>query len=111
MIGVDDSMAKILWSIYFMEAKGYNISQRKITKYNKSEILLENNGKFYNSKRTNHTKTRYLYITDRVARGDPEIEHSPAERMGGSILNNPLQGRAFREFRAELMKLSVEYED
>ena len=70
---------------------------------NKSAVLLETNGKFYRSKKTNHTKTRYLSVMDRVAQGDLEIKHCPTERTWAEILTNPLQGGAFREFKAELM--------
>ena len=46
-----------------------------------------------------------------MAQGDLEIEHFPAERMWADILTKPPQGRAFREFRAELMNCTVEYKE
>ena len=46
---------------------------------NKSVILLENNGKFSNSKIAKHINTRYLFVTDRVSLGGLEIEHFPRE--------------------------------
>ena len=40
LIGVDDSMAKIIWSRYFIEAQGYNILHTKFIQDNKSDIIL-----------------------------------------------------------------------
>ena len=41
LIGVDDAMAKILCSRYFIEAQEYNISHNRIMQENKSAIILE----------------------------------------------------------------------
>ena len=65
-------MAKIILPRYFIEEQGYNISQKNLIQENKSSILLENNGKLSISKSTNHIKTRYLFVTDRLAQGDLE---------------------------------------
>ena len=54
---------------------------------------------------------RYFFVTDTVAQSDLEVEKCPVERMWAYILTNPLQVRAFSEFKAELMKLPVDYED
>ena len=48
---------------------------------------------------------------DRLAQGELEIDNCSTERMWASIFTNPLQGRALREFRAELINCPVEYED
>ena len=46
-------------------------------------------------------------MTDRVAKGDLEIEHCPTDRMWNEIFTNPLQGITFSEFIAELMNFPV----
>ena len=46
-----------------------------------------------------------------MAQVDLEIEHFSTETIWADILTNPLQGRAFREFRAELMNYPVDYEE
>ena len=71
-IGVEDALYKILWSRYFIEAKGYKTAHRKLMQDNKSDILLEKNGRFSISKWTNHIKTRYLFVIGRVEQGDLE---------------------------------------
>ena len=77
---------------------------------NKRAVILEKWEK-YSSKWTKHINTRYLFVQDKVAQVDLEIEHFPTESIWADILTNPFQGRAFREFRAELMNYPVDYEE
>ena len=76
-----------------------------------SAIPLEKNEKFFSSKRTKHIKTRYLFVMDILEQGDLASEHCTMESMWDDILTKPLQVKAFREFRAELMNFPVDYED
>jgi hypothetical protein len=69
LIGVDDAMPRILWTKYLSEAQGYTVEHNKLYQDNKSAILFEKNGKFSSSKRTKHVKTRYFFVTDKVAQG------------------------------------------
>jgi hypothetical protein len=62
LVGVDDCMAKILWTENFMEGKGYNMSTTAYQE-NKSAILLEKNGKASSSKRARHINIRYFLLT------------------------------------------------
>ena len=48
-------------------------------------------------------------MIDRLAQGDLEMEQCPMDRMCSVILTNNLQGRVFKEFRAELLNYTVEY--
>ena len=79
--------------------------------YNKSAILLEGNDKLSRSKRTKHIKTRFLFVMYRVAHGDLEIDHCPAEKFWADVLIKPLQVRAFGDFRAELMNFPADYKE
>ena len=101
MIDVEKSMAKILWSRYFIESKGYKFAHNKLMEDNKSAILLENNGKFSSSKRNKHINTRYLFVMYRLAQVHLEIEHCHSERIWDNIMSKPLQERAFKEFRVQ----------
>jgi hypothetical protein len=69
LIGVDDAMPRILWTKYLIKAQGYTVDHNMLYQDNKSAILLEKNGKFSSSKRTKHIKTRYFFVTDKVAQG------------------------------------------
>ena len=45
LVAVDDVMAQILWTKYFLEAQGYKVDENNLFQDNKSAILLEKNGK------------------------------------------------------------------
>ena len=73
MVAIDNVMAKILWSRYFIETQGYKISRNKLMHVRKVVILLENNVKLSISKWEKHIKTSYLFVNCIVAQGDLEI--------------------------------------
>ena len=58
-IGVDNAMAIILWSRYFIEAQGHKIPHKKLMHDNKSAIILENIGNLFRSEQTKHMNTRH----------------------------------------------------
>jgi hypothetical protein len=43
LVGVDDVMPQVLWTLYFLEAQGYNIDDKIIYQDYKNSILLETN--------------------------------------------------------------------
>jgi len=45
LVAIDDTMAQILWTRYFLAAQGQYISTTKIYQGNKSTILLDENVK------------------------------------------------------------------
>jgi hypothetical protein len=45
LVGVDDVMPQVLWTLYFLEAKGYKTDDNILYQDNKSSILLETNGR------------------------------------------------------------------
>ena len=44
LVGVDDAIPTVLWSLYFIQAQGYKITHATICQDNKSVILLKKNG-------------------------------------------------------------------
>ena len=44
------------------------------------------------------SKTRHLFMTDRMAQGNLKIDHCPTERIWVDKLTNILQGRPFLGF-------------
>ena len=56
LIGMDDALPQILWTQYFIEHQGYEISSNVIYQDNKSAIRLEHKGKEAGLKRTKHIK-------------------------------------------------------
>ena len=94
-----------------MEAQGYTIEHNIVKQDNKSTLMLARNGRFSSGKRTKHIKARYFNIADKVSDGEIELAYEPTETMWADVLNKPKQGKAFREFRAFLMNVPVNYDD
>jgi hypothetical protein len=61
-------------------------------------MLLESNGREYNSKRTQHMNIRYFFIKDSVDEKEIKIEYCATERMIADFFTKPLQGTQFCVF-------------
>ena len=94
-----------------MEAQGYTIENNILYQDNKSTILLENNGRMSAGKNSKRIKNRFFLITDKVVQGDLKIEHKGTDEMWGDVNTKPTQGKRFRVMRAEVMGVSVDYDD
>eukprot|EP00804_Cyclotella_cryptica_P023105 CCRYP_000347-RE/>CCRYP_000347-RE protein AED:0.29 eAED:0.21 QI:0/-1/0/1/-1/0/1/0/371 len=108
LVGVDDAISNILWSLYFLQEQGCGTKHAIIYQDNKSAILLESNGKWSSGKRTKHIKAKYFFVTDKVADGDVVIKHTPTETMWADMNTKPKQGKAFRVDRSYMMNCPVE---
>jgi hypothetical protein len=103
LVGVADVMPQILWTRYFLEAQGYQISDSIIYQDNQSAILLEKNGKASSSRRTRHINIRYFFVTDRVDTNEVKIEYCPTLQMLADFFTKPLQGSLFQTMRDRVM--------
>jgi hypothetical protein len=103
IVGTDDVMPQILWTLYFLEAQGYQIDDNVLYQDNKSSILLETNGRGSSGKRTRHIDVRYFFIADRVKSGEIRIEHCPTGIMIADYFTKALQGALFRKLRDMIM--------
>ena len=54
LVGVDGIIGQSMWTINFIEAQGYAVSDNLIHQDNQSAIVLEKNGRASSSKRTKH---------------------------------------------------------
>ena len=111
LYGVDNAMPKILWSLEFIRAQGYDVKHALLYQDNRSAILLEINGKLSSSKKTKHIKMKYFFIKDQVDQGEVKIEHLGTEDMWVDMLTKPKQGKAFRIDRAKLMNCPVDWQE
>lgn len=111
VVGVDDAMPSVLWSLYFLQAQGYGTEKAIIYQDNKSAILLEVNGKFSISKRTKHIKMKYFFVKDKVEDGEVEIRHEPGENMWVDMLSKPSQGIRFETDRSALQNIPIQWVD
>ncbi len=103
LVGVNDVMPQALWTRYFIEAQGYEVTDNVILQDNQSAILLEKNGRASSSKRTRHINIRYFFVADRVARGEVSIAYCPTQEMLADFFTKPLQGSLFKTFRNQIM--------
>ena len=78
---------------------------------NKSTILLAKNGRMSAGKGSKHIKNRFYLVTDKIAQGDLSLEYRPTKEMWADVNTKPLQGKLFREMKAQLMGVLVDYDD
>ena len=102
-------MPEVLWSIYFIQAQGYGLNYVEVHKDNFSTQMLDTNGKFSISRKTNHIKAKFFFIKDKVDSKEVNIVDCPAGVMWADVLTKPLQGTAFRKMMAQLMNCDMEY--
>ena len=111
LVGADQLLSRVIWSLYFAEAQGYTIDQNILYQDNQSTMKLEVNGAMSSSKRTKHIHARYFFITDRVEEGEVDIQYCPTEMMWADVLTKPKQGKSFRLDRSHLMNVPIDYDD
>ncbi len=80
-VGVDDAYPTIVWSLYFVQEQGINITNNRLYQDNKSTILLKNNGKMSSSRRMKPIKAYYFFITDNINQGDIVVNYLPAKQI------------------------------
>ena len=103
LVGTDDVSPQMLWTLYFLEAQGYNIEDNLLFQDNKSSVLLETNGRGSSGKRTRHINIRYFFIADRVKSGEIKIQYCPTGIMLADYFTKPLQGIQFKKLRDMIM--------
>jgi hypothetical protein len=97
LVGADDIMPQMLWTLYFLEAQGYKVDNNILYKDNKSAILLETNRRGSSGKRTRHINVQYFFIANRVKSREIKIAHCPTGIMIADYFTKPLQGLIFRQ--------------
>ena len=108
LVGVDDSISNILWSLYFLQEQGCGTTHAIIYQDNKSAILLELNGKVSSGKRTKHIKAKYFFVADKVAEGDIVIKHVPTGEMWADMNTKPKQGMVYHINHSHMMNCDIE---
>ena len=111
LVSIADVLGMMMWCKYFMEAQGYTIDTNVLYQDNKSTILLAKNGRMSAGKNSKHIHHRFFLITDKIAKKDLEVKYAPTKQMWADINTKPLQGTLFREMRANMMGIDVNYDD
>ena len=92
IVGVDDVMPSVLWSLYFMQAQGLDLMCARIYQDNISAILLEVNGRMSSTKQTKHIKKKCFFVNDEVEQGKIKIKKHDTEDMWSDVCTKPKQG-------------------
>ena len=103
-MGVDDVIPMTPWNKYFLNYQGYS-TNTDIFHDNQTSILIEQNGRESNKKRTSHINTRYFFISDRVKSGEVKIKYCPTDGTIGEYFTNLLQGYKFRKFKGKISNI------
>jgi hypothetical protein len=111
MVAVHDKSSDVLWTLHFLEAQGYTISDNIIYQDNMSSLTLEKNGRISSSKQNKHIKVKYLFIKHYYDFGEINLRFCPTEQMWADILTKPLQGVKFCQMRAFLMNCPTDYSE
>ncbi len=104
-------MPSILWSLYFIQAQGYDMTHVLVYQDNKSVILLETIGKTSSSKRTKHIKMWYFFMKDKVESGDIKLEYKLTEDMWIDVNTKLKQGQAFQIDCSHIMNCPINIPD
>ena len=102
LIAISDGLKDITWAYYFMEEQGYDMSPSVIFQDNESTIKLAKNGR-RSSNRTKHINNRFFRVHDKFKNDEIDLHYCASERMWADGLTKPLQGKAFIEFRNNLL--------
>lgn len=68
LVTVDQFMPQVLWSLYFAQDQGCDVTHAEILQDNLSTQLLAKNGKLSSTKRTKHI-AKFFFVTDKVNSG------------------------------------------
>ena len=107
VVASSEIFSQALWTASFLKHQGYEAVNTLLHQDNKATILLQENGVLSRRKRTRHINIRFFFIKDRIDKGEVEIAFCGTKDMIADFLTKPLQGKAFREFRNQVMGLPV----
>ena len=93
LVSVDAYMPYVLWSLYFIQARGYKVKYAEINQDNISAQMLETNGKFSRSRKTKHIKAKFSFIKDKVDSREVKIVDCPAGVMWADVITNHYRGQ------------------
>jgi hypothetical protein len=77
----DMYMPKMLWSLHFMQAQGYEVECIGLYQNNTSTQLVIKTGKMSSRKKTTHIKAKLFLIKDRVDDGEIKVIDCPTEEV------------------------------
>jgi hypothetical protein len=106
VIASSEVLPQALWTLSFLRHQGFKVRNALIHQDSKAAILLQENGVGSRKRRSRHIDIRFFFIKDRIERGDVEIAFCGTKSMIADFLTKPLQGKAFQEFRDDIMGIN-----
>ena len=67
--------------------------------------MLTEKGKGSSSRRTRHIDVRYLFVTDKIKKGDVRVSFCPTHNMISDFFTKPPQGTQFIHMRSKILNL------
>jgi hypothetical protein len=105
LIGLDDYIAKIMWTRHFLDSQGYDVTDNIIYQDNKSTIQLAENGSRSIGKRSRHLNIKYFFVTDLINRIQFTVKYCPTDEMTADYMTKPLTGSKLKKYRSMIMNL------
>ena len=102
----DYIMPAVLWTGYCLDTEGYDVFENIVYQDNRSDILLENNGKASISKRTKHINTGYYFVTYSIEKYELSLEWYPIADTLVYFMKKPTQGTTFKRLQDKLMGIT-----
>ena len=100
LVGVADCSLKTLSRQLLMKAQGCLLKHDATLQEDKSDVLMENNGKKSCAKRTRHLSILCFHVKHLIDRKEVEVDYFPTENMLAIFFSKPLQGNSLRRFRS-----------
>ena len=70
-------------------------------------MLLAHNGNQSSSQQTRHLDVRYYFVTDKITKGEIQVEHCGSSHMIGDYFTKPLLGSLFKKFQDLVLNVSA----
>ena len=75
IIGVENNMPGVIWTLCFFGGNGLNVNKNIVYQDNQSAIIMERNRKYLHGKKNRHIDMRYFFITDHIEQKELSIEY------------------------------------
>ena len=97
---------KVLWTIDFMRAQGWQTHQTIVYQDNKSAILLENNNNLSSNIRAKYINDRYFFVKDCIDRNELKTEFCGTEDMMADFyIKTYFKEESLMNFRSYILNL------
>ena len=106
LVGLSDTASQAIHLRNLIVAQGYELGPAVVYQDNLSSMpLIKRGGP--GSERSRHIHIRYLWLAEKVAQGEVELQHLGTADMFANILTKPVQGAQFERERLGLTNWSA----